>query len=141
MSKYSPLTHHLQMQHRQQIPMSFPELEKLLGFHLPPSARKHRAWWSNNPSNSVMTQAWLDAGYQSRDVDLEAERLVFVKLNAADDPSPPGQPDGARPHHPLIGCMAGTIKIANDLDLTEPTAPDWEAQAFAKFDDLLGPQS
>jgi len=140
MSKYDPLTHHLAALNLARIPMRFGELEQLLGFPLPNSARKHRAWWSNNPSNSVMTKAWLDAGYQSEQVDLEGEKLVFARLNAIDPPpaAPVEVPAGPNGRHSLIGCMAGTVIIAPGTDLTEPTAPDWPDQLLEKFDRLLG---
>ncbi len=137
MSKYDPLTRHLSARRQAQVPMTFPELERMLGFPLPASARKHRAWWSNNPSNSVMTKAWLEAGYQSRDVDLEAERLVFVKLNAVETDAGLNA-EGPKGDHPLLGCMAGTVTIMPGTDLTEPTAPEWEEQLLEKFDRLLG---
>lgn len=137
MSKYDPLTRHLAQRDLARIPMDFSELEKLLGFNLPPSARKHRAWWSNNPSNSVMTKAWLAAGYQSEQVDLEAERLIFAKLNAV-EPATTAKSAPHRGRHPLIGCMRGTITILPGTDLTEPTVPDWEELTLEKFDRLLG---
>ena len=136
MSKYDPLTRHLASRNQARIQIGFDELERLLGFSLPPSARKHRAWWSNNPSNSVMTKAWLAAGYQSEQVDLEAERLTFARLNAVEAPQPP-----ASGLHPLLGCMRGTITLAPGIDLTEPTAPDWDDQLLGKFDRLLGRKS
>jgi hypothetical protein len=124
MSKYDPLTRHLAQRNLARIAMQFSELEKLLGFDLPPSARKHRAWWSNNPSNSVMTKAWLAAGYQSEQVDLEAEKLTFVKLNAVEPTEPP------RGDHPLFGCMAGTFTIPPGVDLTDPIYTDEEMEEF-----------
>jgi hypothetical protein len=135
MSKYEPLTRHLAKHQQARVPMAFDELERLLGFGLPPSARKHRAWWSNNPSNSVMTKAWLAAGFQSEQVDLEGGRLVFAKLNAT-EPMP--QDDKPKGRHPLVGCMKGTIIVLPATDLTEPTAPQWTDQLLAKFDRLLG---
>ena len=146
MSKYDPLTQHLTARNQLRIAMGFGELEHLLGFDLPASARKHRAWWSNNPSNSVMTKAWLRAGYHSEQVDLAAEKLVFARLNAVEQglvaTSANGhgtalQP-GKKPRHPLIGCMAGTFTLMPGIDLTEPTAPDWTDQLLEKFDRLLG---
>ena len=55
MSKYSPLTLHLQVCQQALVPMRFAEIEAILGFALPPSSRQHRGWWSNNPINNVMT--------------------------------------------------------------------------------------
>lgn len=125
MSKYAPLTQHLTARNQPRVPMRFDELERLLGFPLPPSARKHRAWWSNNPRNSVMTKAWLAAGYQSRDVDLAAERLLFERLNAV-------EPAGDQPDHPLWGWAVGTVTIAPGTDLTAPIYTDAEMEAFTE---------
>ena len=124
MSKYDPLTRHLSAHDQPQVAMRFDELEQLLGFPLPPSARKHRGWWSNNPQNSVMTKAWLSAGYQSRDVDLAEGRLLFERLNVV-------EPAGALPDHPLWGWAVGTVTIAPDTDLTAPMHTDEEMDAFA----------
>ena len=125
MAKYESLTRHLLSRQQGKIAMTFPELERLLGFPLPPSARKHRAWWSNNPSNSVMTKAWLAAGYQSREVDLAAERLEFVRLNAVEQKPPKRQGD-----HPLWGAWAGMITIAPGVDLTDPMFTDEEVDEW-----------
>ena len=138
MTKYAPLTDHLTNRKQARIPMRFDELERLLGFPLPPSARKHRAWWSNNPSNSVMTKAWLAAGYQSESVDLDAEKLIFARLNTVEDQATRAdQGDLAPARHPFIGSMRGTISLAAGIDLTEPADPDWTDQLLEKFDRLL----
>ena len=60
--------------------MTFEDIEEVLGAKLPPSARKHRAWWSNNPTNSPMTLAWRAGGYESARVDMEKGNLVFRKV-------------------------------------------------------------
>jgi hypothetical protein len=124
MSKYTPLTRHLAQRDLDRIPMTFDQIERLLGFSLPPSSRKHRAWWSNNPSNSVMTKAWLEAGYQSEQVDIEKEKLVFARLNAVASDDPAGMPGD----HPMFGCMVGMITIAEGTDLTEPAFSDDEME-------------
>ena len=58
MTKYAPLTRYLQSKPETRLPLTFAELERLLGFPLPPSARKHRAWWANNPASHVNAAAW-----------------------------------------------------------------------------------
>ena len=65
MGKYEPLTEFLKQQTGSEVRMSFAQIERVIGSKLPPVAR-HRAWWSNSPSNNVMTQAWLDAGSVAR---------------------------------------------------------------------------
>ena len=80
MSKYSALGDYLKGQPRDAVPMTFGEIEKIVGAKLPASAHKHRPWWSNNPDNSVMTKVWLDAGFQSEQVDIATRKLVFRRV-------------------------------------------------------------
>jgi hypothetical protein len=132
MSKYAPLEHHLESQRLERVPMTFSEIERVLESALPPSARKHRAWWSNNPTNSVMTYSWLAAGYKTTEVNLESEKVVFVRTS---DPTPtptptPGRRDatrsgGADGIAPLVGCMRGSAVVAAGVDLSQPADPEW----------------
>ncbi len=77
MSKYEPLKHHLQNQTQNFVPMTFGQIERIIGAKLPASAYSHRAWWSNNPSNNVMTHFWLAAGFKTEDVNMTGRSLVF----------------------------------------------------------------
>jgi hypothetical protein len=108
------------------VPLTFSEIEKITGVKLPPKAQHHRAWWSNNPSNNVMTKVWLEAGYESTQVDLRARKLVFrriaeSRINSEDMPQPPKK--GER--HPLFGALKDVTFIPPGVDLTEPADPDW----------------
>ena len=123
MSKYAPLTQFLKSRPDTRLPLTFAELERLLGFPLPPSARKHRAWWANNPASHVNAAAWHQAGFQSEQVDLEAERLTFVKLNTSGDAQ-------KKPRHPIWGCMKDTMWTDPTLDLTAPIYTDAEMEEF-----------
>lgn len=131
MSKYDPLTQHLKATRADRVTMTFAELEKVLGFPLPPSSRKHRAWWANDPQGHVNAKAWREAGYRAEAVDLEDAKLEFVRLNEIDTSAP------ARGRRPLIGCMRGTITFAPGIDLTEPTMPEWDDMVVGKFDRLM----
>lgn len=79
MSKYAPLQSYLSRQTHRETPMAFREIERVLGFSLPPSARKHQAWWANNVGAHVNARAWRDAGWKTSRVDLGSERVVFVR--------------------------------------------------------------
>ena len=57
--------------------MGFKEIEAIIGCKLPPKASGYPAWWSNNPTNNPMTQAWLDAGYKSGSVNTKNRKLIF----------------------------------------------------------------
>lgn len=58
---------------------SFREIEDVLGFELPDSARLHRPWWANQSPGGGHSQAlaWGAAGWETREVDMEAETLVL----------------------------------------------------------------
>ena len=121
MTKYSPLRDYLEKDGEALIPMSFARIEAIIGDRLPPSARKHRAWWSNNPANSVVTRAWRAAGYRTAEVDLKRERLVFMRLNAAETAEKP------RARRGFLGGMKGSVTIAEGHDLTAPLDEVWDA--------------
>ncbi len=57
MSKYEPLAVHLRGSGQASVSMTFAAIERIVGAKLPPSAYKYRAWWSDNPTNSVITHA------------------------------------------------------------------------------------
>lgn len=92
MSKYVPLQKYLSRQPGEQTPLSFGEIERILGFPLPPSARKHAAWWSNNVGTHVGVRAWREAGWKTSEVDQGSERVVFVRDH---DSSPVSMTDNA----------------------------------------------
>ena len=130
MSKYEPLTQFLSAQRTQEVPMSFSEIERVLGFPLPEKASGIRAWWSNNPSNNVMTKAWLAAGFITERVDLGGRRLVFRKSadrsgTAARTTSRPARSIGFLDS--IRARMAGTVTIPEGVDVTAPTGEVWDA--------------
>ncbi len=136
MSKYDALRVFLERQHAERLPMTFAEIERVLGFKLPKS-QAVRAWWSNNPDNNVMTHAWLGAGYKTEQVDIEGRKLVFHRDKAVR--RPPSQPRGfaedaparltkppkATGRHPIFGALKDVTWIAPDTDLTAPADPGW----------------
>jgi hypothetical protein len=130
--KYDPLKTFLAASHADEVPMSFDEIEALLGAPLPDSQR-YPAWWSNNPSNNVMTRVWLDAGYRTERVDIGARRVVFRRRKDLAGAS--GVKEGANPKgsagvvERLQRALAGTVRVSPDVDLTEPTGEVWDAES------------
>ncbi len=138
MSKYAALEAHLRESGRDTVPMTFADIARVIGADLPPSAFKHRPWWSNNPSNSSITRSWLEAGYKTENVDMAAKKLVFVK--AAQYPPPPGSGAPAlRDVAPapaaasggflsrVFGALEGTVTIKPGTGLTAPIDTKWDA--------------
>jgi hypothetical protein len=130
--KYEPLTEFLRRQSRPVVRMSFDEIERVIGAKLPPSASHHRAWWSNNAQNNVMTKAWRDAGFESEEVDMKGRRVTFrrVRSETSRYTGAPSVDVKAKDRHPLIGWMKGTLTIADGVDLTQPADPEWGEAAY-----------
>lgn len=78
MSKYESLTTYLNLCKNGRVRLSFSELEEILGFTLPLSARKYKAWWNNKDKSHSHSKSWGSAGYRVSDVVLETY-VVFEK--------------------------------------------------------------
>lgn len=127
MSKYDALGDYLGKQKSTRVTMSFSEIERITGGKLPASQR-HPAWWSNNP----MTKVWLDAGFQTEQVDIAARKLVFRKGSAPLARETTfglsgysSAKKGNVGEHPVFARMRGTAQIPDGIDLTDPADPDW----------------
>jgi hypothetical protein len=119
MGKYDPLRFYLEGRSEDRVPLTFAEIERLIGAPLPRSKR-YPAWWSNNPSNNTMTSVWLEAGYVTEQVDIAAERLVFRRARKH-----PARGPASRDTFPGLGCLKGSMRIAEGVDLTDPADPEW----------------
>jgi hypothetical protein len=130
MAKYSALANYLREQEGDEVPLTFAQIKRIVGGKLPESHR-YRSWWSNNSFNSVMTKAWLEAGFRSEQVDMEAGKLVFRRSRSVRPPTSDAAESGElSKRHPLIGWMKGTVHIPQGVDLTEPADPEWGERAW-----------
>jgi hypothetical protein len=129
MGKYDPLRVFLAAHPGDHIQMTFREIEEVLGAPLPHS-KKYPAWWSNSPSNNTMTQAWLDAGFSTAQVDIGSEQLIFRRTRRS---STTGRDEGPGPAADtgvvarLQARLAGTVTFAPGYDPTQPTGEIWDA--------------
>lgn len=114
-SKYQRLYTHLCGLTAQEWRTSFREIESIMGFELPASARFHRPWWSNQTGGNGHSQAlaWSAAGWETAEVDMDAETLLFRRT----DPKPvPRLPlDEAWPVHPTAVWPEGLSLRREDL--------------------------
>ena len=82
MSKYDTLRDWLRACGRSEVSLSFAELEQILGFALPPSARKYAQWWENVGSpvadNHPRARAWHAGGYRAS-ADRARQRVSFTR--------------------------------------------------------------
>lgn len=81
MSKYSLFATYLESLSVNQITVPFSEFEKIIANDLPPTARKHRAWWANSKSDNTHTWAnlWLDSGWVVSQVDMVKQYTIFTR--------------------------------------------------------------
>jgi len=143
--KYDPLHRYLSAQAGSRVPMTFQQVESIIGGRLPASARRHRPWWANDATGHAHAKAWLGAGYRTEQVDMEGEKLVFVPATDTReaDAMQKGMaesraaytPQDANAPHPMIGAMKGLLWIDPTLDLTKPALdPDeWERALNEKY--------
>lgn len=80
--KYAPLTMYLRDSGEKTISLSFSEIEKILDFPLPRSAREYDPWWHEEQNPRGQKLAWSNAGYSVDKYDIKAEKVTFrIKWN------------------------------------------------------------
>jgi hypothetical protein len=143
--KYDPLRIHLLQQTQGRVPMTFRQVESVIGRALPASARRHRPWWANDATGHAHARAWLEAGYRTEHVDMQGEKLVFVRGADAMEANVTGKgmaenhaaytAHDANAQHPMIGALKGLLWVDPTLDLTKPALdPDeWEGLLEEKY--------
>ncbi|WP_440951538.1 DUF7662 domain-containing protein [Methanococcoides sp. FTZ1] len=77
MGKYSELGTYLGNQKGTRVQLDLSEIESILGFPLPPAARNHPAWWTNDKDRIHAMDGWLGYGWKAK-VNLETQRVSFI---------------------------------------------------------------
>jgi hypothetical protein len=140
LSVYQPLEKYLKSQSFGEIPMTFDQIVAILGRALPKSAYDHRPWWANEAAGHSHAKAWLNAGFETAQVDMAQHKLVFRRVVPVS--SPGGFSDWARDFRgkdaartSLFGALKGTFSIETGFDLTKPVLD--EAIDIDKTADLI----
>lgn len=79
--KFIALTAYLEKCSKDEIQMSFSDIEKIMGFRLLDSAYTYPALWSNSESHSFAF-GWLNEGYITRQVNIPEQTVEFVREGA-----------------------------------------------------------
>ena len=74
--KYQKLYAHLLSLSSKEWKASFADIEVIIGERLPASARRYRASWANDITQA-RARAWIAAGWETADVDMDAQTLLF----------------------------------------------------------------
>jgi hypothetical protein len=78
-SKYDPLQARLARERAARVRLTFKEIESVVGFPLPESARRYAQWWANVGGSHVQAEAWMGAGWRTCDVDVDGQRVTFKR--------------------------------------------------------------
>ena len=79
MAVYAPMMQFLTAQATDRVRLDFQEVERILGRPLPKSAGDYQAWWANDPTHS-QAKAWLEAGWQTENLNLGGRTVEFVRV-------------------------------------------------------------
>jgi hypothetical protein len=109
--KDAPLYRHLPKRQGSEWRASFSEIEGVLGFDLPDSARVHRPWWANQGDKDGHSHSlsWAMAGWKKSQVDMSRNRSCSsrrkisycYKFRAITPPGGLGAP-GSIPTRPCV---------------------------------------
>ena len=94
--KYAPLQQRLAQADGRSLTLSFAEIEETIGAKLPTSARKHQAWWANNPNGHSHCRAWIAVGWRTGNLNIAEEKVDFVQVSPQAEASQPSS-DAASP--------------------------------------------
>ena len=127
-SKYAPLYRYLASLQVRELPTTFVQLESILGFKLPKSARRWPAWWANDHSH-VHARAWLGAEWETSQVDLKLEKVTFKSA----------KPGYSNSYMYTRGISDLAARMAQDEDFikgTEQGLLDIEEGRYSTLDDV-----
>ena len=128
MAKYQPLSDYLrQWDRRVEHGLTFAEIERVLGFPLPSSARKYQAWWANQRNGRhVQANAWLDEAWHTQDLDLKGQQVSFRAVDLPRAPQAAAQSPGTiRPLTIAQAKQAVALRCGVDPDDVEITIRSW----------------
>ena len=61
------------------------EIQDIMGFPLPKSARKYRPWWANDKTHVQANDGWLNYGWKVKEINFSNETIIFVKNKSFED--------------------------------------------------------
>jgi hypothetical protein len=122
---YAPLAAHLKAQEASvtSLPLTFQQIERILGKGLPSSAFEYRAWWANDPSKP-QSAAWLDEGWRTVAINMNGRWLTFVRTS-----------DRADAYVQFFESLNARLRLVPGFPLRDvpPKGANWQALAFLNW--------
>lgn len=76
--KYRKLAEYLLSSNQMRVTLSYPEIEEILGFTLPDTARNYKqSFWANTMTHSYAS-SWMGVGYKAQ-IDTSSDNVTFIK--------------------------------------------------------------
>jgi len=79
--KYTPLRDYLAGYRASRLNLSLEHIEQIIDSKLEAAAYAFKTWWENDKKNPQAV-AWLEAGWEVDDVDLQQKVVVFKRVKA-----------------------------------------------------------
>lgn len=84
--KYARLGWHLANEKGDEVERSFEDIEGILGFLLPKSAKMYRPWWANDSTHVQASDGWIEHGWNVDLVDMEGQVIRFRRTGKSRKP-------------------------------------------------------
>ena len=133
-SKYYALYQYLQQKRKDEVTLNFAQIEKLIGDALPASARRSRAFWSNRSKGALQAAAWIEAGYETSQADLDGERVTFRKIARSYTVKREGDTvlwDGELVWALRQHMNVNQARLAETLGVRQQTVSEWETGGYS----------
>ena len=81
--KYTPLEDHLRAlpKSKNEITLSFEQVEEILKTNLPSSAYEDQRWWLHEKeANHVSARSWSEAGWKIESLDVNARWVKLIRI-------------------------------------------------------------
>lgn len=103
--KYYALKEFFSKCNEDEVALTFTQIEKIIGFKLPTSARKYISWWSTQGGQYTISIAWTSEHYFRKKIDFKGEKIYFQRE------------DGNRVDVPKV--LLGNIPLNAKLELEQ----------------------
>jgi len=78
-ARYNPLRDFLATYRATQLQLAFEQIESIIGSKLETEAHTFKSWWENDRRNPQAI-AWLEAGWEVVDVNLQQRKVTFRRV-------------------------------------------------------------
>lgn len=102
-AKYEPLKGYLKFRaaFTDSVKLSFAQIDGIIGDNLPMEAYRSESWWANSP-DTVHARSWLDAEWETSEVNLKEGYVIFRKVKKIPCVDLPKKRETEEPKKPFI---------------------------------------